>query len=353
MNDLPPPSRDLPPGVHSALRARVLEETYDEAPSRRRWLLPLAAAAAVLVVVFTAIGVLRAGSPSPEPAPVATHPPSGALSPSVSGPPPVNPTTFDPLWTRLTPNWVPADFPVTERAVSRSDEMVRLGGYAEPMIQISITPRTAPAPLQHLPADTTVPGPDVNGKASTWSERAATRRSWLRWEWADGAGAIVQLFGFEGDSSENAEFAARIAAGLRPQSPVRVALPFTVTGPSHAWVLGSIVHRPKETGSTSVRFGPSAGVLKETEVRWTPDRLVQQEYPSNTTVNGREASVRTDGVDEVVRQVFSRNVGEVTCRPKPGVTRETVRSECLTIAASLTPFGDVNAPTSWSTSPVR
>jgi hypothetical protein len=351
MTDLPtpPPSRDLPPGTHTALRSRVLEGTYDEAPSHRYWLLPLAAAAAVLIIVFTAIGVLR--STTPEPAPVTSVPPSPTAAPSVSpsptGPPPANPATFDPLWTRLTPGWLPAGLPVTDHFVGRSEESLRAGSYTGPTVTITIHPRTHPGS-----APTGRSGPDVNGKPSTWSESAMPNRGVLTWEWADGAEARVQLLSFQDDAGSRT-VAARIAEGLRPQSPVRTALPFTVQGPPYAWVLDTRVSRSGEGYGGGIRFGPTGGVVKEVQIGWSPVQLAPAASPPNDTANGRDVSVWYEGDVLVVWQAFDQKVAQTWCTPKPGAAAAAVRAECLVIAGGIARTGDNARPSTWSTDPVR
>ncbi|GAA0242423.1 hypothetical protein [Cryptosporangium japonicum] len=349
MTDLPPPSRDLPPGVHFALRARVLDGTYeDEAPNRRRWLLP----AAVLVVVFGAIGVLRGGSP--DPGPVATDPatPSSAsASPSPTGPPPANPTSFDALWTRLTPSWLPAGLPVTLRSVSRSVESLRAGSYTGPTVVITLDPRSSRAP--GLTGRDQGPGPSIDGRPSTWSESTTTNRGWLTWNWADDARATVQLLSFPDSTEDKIAIAARIATGLRPQSPTRVALPFTVEAPPYAWVVDSRVSRSGEGYGGGVGFGPTGGVLTAVEFGWLPARLAPPNLPANETVNGRDANLGLEDSVLVVSQTFGSSVATTRCTPKPGATALAARAECVELAGGVAATGDVTDPRTWSTTPVR
>lgn len=355
MTDLPPPppSRDLPPGVHATLRTRVLDGTYEhEAPSRRWWLLPAAAAAAVLVVLFGAIGVLRGGPPEPGPAvtgPVA--PPPTASSPSPAGPPSVNPTSFDALWTRLTPTWLPDGLPITYRGVTRSQESLRAGSYTGPTVVITLDPRASRGPS--LTGDTTIPGPTINGQPSTWSAYADRNQNWLAWNWAEDARATVQLLSFPGGVEDKVAIAARIAKSLRPQSPTRVALPFTVEAPPYAWVIDSRVTRSGEGYGGGIGFGPTGGALKAVGIGWLPARLAPPNLASNLTVNGRGAHLGFEESVLVVSQTFGSSMAETRCTPKPGASAAAARSECVKIAGGVATTGDTTDPRTWSTSPLR
>lgn len=89
----PPPERDLPPGRHASMRDEVLRQIngterrkpYSPRMSMlRRRVLPLVAAAAVLLVIGASVGVLIA-SHREKPLPPAEHPDRATIAPTVPG----------------------------------------------------------------------------------------------------------------------------------------------------------------------------------------------------------------------------------------------------------------------------
>lgn len=331
MTEIPPPSRDLPPGVHTALRARVLDATYElEAPHRRRWLLPLAAAAAVLVVVFGAIGVLRTAREKP--APVTTAAPV------------VAPTAFDPRFTRLNPGWLPSGVTVESHGVSTSGEHLRT---TRGELWIEIIPRDGRADFGAPLTGSNRRGPLINGLPSVWNPPDDHGRAgWLSWEWAPGAAATMMVVGF------GEEIAARIAENLHPGEPRPMALPFRMTPPGNLPLLSrSIALQAPDAFGAGLHFGEGTGNLRSVDVTWLPAKYAAKTYPLTTTVSGRPASVRTEGEYLAVWQRFGADVAEVQCRKQKSGTVEAVRDECLRVAGSLRPAGVNGDPSTWSAKP--
>ncbi|SHN43617.1 hypothetical protein [Cryptosporangium aurantiacum] len=336
MTHLPPPPRDLPPGVHTALRARVLDGTSDEAdvPQRRRWLLPLAAAAAVLVVMFGAIGLFRSDPSTPDP--VATARPVTA------------PTSFDPRFTRATPGWLPDGVTVETHAVSPTIERLRTAGGE---VLIELIPRDGRTDLDAALAGAYRPGPSINGKRSVWlpPHGAGDTAGWLGWEWAPGAGAVILIQGVP----DGERVAARIAASLRPGEPKPLALPFTLTRPADLPLAFHSVAARKSGGyAAALEFEPGTGSVVHVGLEWLPERYAAKTYPPNGTIGGRDANTRVEGEDVVVWQRFGSDVAEVRCRKGKGAAIDVVRAECQAVAASLRPAGENDDPSTWSTEPL-
>jgi hypothetical protein len=91
MSDLmlqPPPERDLPPGRHGALRGQLINEIASRNPRRapsvvRRRLLPMVAAAAVLIVIAGVVGALIGSHRRPNP--TVNRPAKVTIEPVVPG----------------------------------------------------------------------------------------------------------------------------------------------------------------------------------------------------------------------------------------------------------------------------
>ena len=84
----PPAERDLPPGRHGVLRNQVLDQIAGRAPRQapsviRRRLLPMVAAAAVLIVIAGVVGVLIGSHRRPEP--TVNRPDKVTIEPVVPG----------------------------------------------------------------------------------------------------------------------------------------------------------------------------------------------------------------------------------------------------------------------------
>ncbi|GAA3396739.1 hypothetical protein [Cryptosporangium minutisporangium] len=357
MTDLPPPSRDLPPGAHTALRSRVLAATYEEEAPRRRRLLPLAAAAAVLVVVFGAIGVLRSTGERPmptvsgpgTPAPTAVAP-TGVATTGVPPTTVVAPAAFEPLFTRLAPGWLPDGATVESHGVSRRSEGFRAADRSgvEVEVDVELLLRGGRSVLDPgLPGAR--PGPDVNGAPSTWVTGAGNGGGWLRWEWAPGATAVLLVKGVP----DAERVAARVAESLRPGTRRSVAMPFTMVRPAGLPLAShSVVEWAGGGYEARFQFGPGTGPVRSINVTWIPARYATN-YPPNVTVGGRDANVRTEGEYLVVWQRFGPDVVEVHCRTQKSGSVDAVRAECLRTAGTLRPAGTNEQPSTWSTEPLR
>ncbi|SHM87928.1 hypothetical protein [Cryptosporangium aurantiacum] len=82
-----PPERDLPPHRARDIEAALVDQIVNgPRTARRRWLVPAAAAAAVVVTLGTVVGVLRS-TDRDEVTPVASDPPSASVTPSAQASP--------------------------------------------------------------------------------------------------------------------------------------------------------------------------------------------------------------------------------------------------------------------------
>ncbi|MFG1927050.1 hypothetical protein [Cryptosporangium sp. NPDC048952] len=327
---------------------------------RTQWMVIAAAAAVVLVVT---LGVVTAFTPDDraEPAPVVSAPPFGTA-----------PQSFDPLNPRLEIGWLPSGLsdPLGNSAVTA--EFMTYRGKNGTSVSVYAIPRKGGFPAVEFfgqPVD----GPDINGQPSKWYQvpvpvpaapaakpgavppspttkptRAVKNAGVLRWEWAKGGMAQVDLTNVKNPM----DVAAKIARSVRLDRPKPFAMPLQMSKPNIPVV---------RTGATS-----ESAIVEFASAGWKrPSMLVgvgkartatNLPKPNVTLPGGRK--IREDLYPGLSSIIFDFGPGAemwLQCTGPDDTEASTVatKAECRRLAASATPVGTFTDPSTWTKSIFR
>ncbi|TQS45998.1 hypothetical protein [Cryptosporangium phraense] len=255
------------------------------------------------------------------------------------------PESFDPLRSRLTVGWLPET--LTARGSSTTPVLEELyASHATSDVLVSIVPPGAPPPAYFTDA-TVQPGPPIGAKSSRWYTDRAVH--FLRWEWAPGAVAQVEISGL----SDPLGTATRIARSVRVGDGTPVALPLTTSRPRDLVTLRTDVVRDRFGDLTAgVTFSSPTDPDAQIEVSAIPERA----DPPTTTLGGRPAREILIGDERTVTFALDPKTQlRIRCRAADdrSSTVGALRAECLRIAASAHPAGMLSDPRSWTAHPIR
>lgn len=312
---------------------------------QRRNRLLTAAAAGLILVVTLAVAALVAGVGTDDAAPITVRPTRSA-TPSASSSADQN--VFEPVTDRLTVGWLPDGLPhrVSESAIDELVVMAQPTGTPTSYARVRVAPAGKKVPFDRGVGGATVltvPGrPDAGTKLYRFRDGSYQ----LRWEWAPGAPAILELSDGMGLSdTEAAQTALRIQAESRVVHNSSVRSPVVLAWPESVKLRVVTEARPHNTDVTVIMmdFGADPNLPWARIILYPNPVDLAEQVSWNTTLNGHRAQIEGNGGTVLVD--LSPTVVSVQCL-QPPLTADRIE-HCKAMAASARLVGDPTKPSTW------